>query len=87
MYLNETQTKILYPEYENVQSVEDYIFNNSKFRVEISKRQYDGKYNVWRPYIEFADDGAFSIYWEVIHVDDTEQGANEFVREFWQKRA
>ncbi len=39
--------------------------------VEITKRQYDGKYAVWRHMLSFDEDIQLSTFWEIIGVHDS----------------
>lgn len=68
----------------NIMSEElyNYFFNNPKYRIDVSRRTYDGLFAVHRPFFEFAPDGSHSISWETIGVFDTNQEATDYVREF-----
>lgn len=50
--------------------------NNFDKNVEVAKRAYDGKFNLWRKVVELHEDGSWSQFWEVVGVFDEEREAN-----------
>lgn len=54
--------------------------------VEISKRSYDNKYNLWRRCVKLNEDTTYDIFWEIIGVyanyNDASSAKNKYRREY-----
>ena len=67
-------------------ALHEYLFHNPKYRIEVKQREYDGKFNVTRPYIDVHDNsGLHSITWETVGVFNSEKEANTFLRNFLKR--
>lgn len=50
--------------------VTDIFGSDFDKNVEVEKRSFDGKFNLWRRDVTKEDDGSFTMFWETIGVFD-----------------
>lgn len=63
----------------------DYLFDQTQRAIEISKRKYDGMFNVWQLCVVLNKDNTWNRYWQVVGVFEKQNEALDFVEEFLKR--